>query len=507
MKEKMKAAALALVLVLVLIPQVYAGGGGDRSAASEGMVHKLTMMANFNEPEPPRADSDLMQYLRNNLKADVQIEWYPTPVYMDTFYVRLAAADLPDTAVIRGSAKLPTEVSAMQDGMFWELDKYFGNSAYPGLAKLSQSRLNNMKVNGKIYGIPIERELVQAGVLYRKDWLNKLGLAEPRNMTDVWNIIEAFSTRDPDGAGREVTGLSMKGNNITAKITDVSVYYGAQMEWYWDEATRTVKHETENPAYYQSLNFHRDAYARRYFVQDVVELRDEYLPIHQGRAGLAFFSDINDVIDTQIKTAAVFPDAEIGFTQQLQGPDGSVVSRAHVGYNGGFFVPKTSVRTEARLEEIMKYFDALGSDDAILTLRRGIRDKHYTVQSDGSILSTDEQIKAFREVDFPDASLITPYGVTRVMPERFSDPLLQATYDSMANYNGKRYLSIHDVYLSPTLTRLGVNLTQIIIDARAKYMVGDINRAQFDAEVARWRAAGGDEVKKELTAAFAANPW
>jgi putative aldouronate transport system substrate-binding protein len=154
----------------------------------------------------------------------------------------------------------------------------------------------------------------------------------------------------------------------------------------------------------------------------------------------------------------------------------------------------------------MKYFDALGSDDAILTLRRGIEGKHYTVQN-GAIFATNEQIAAFREKDFPDASLITPFGVTRVMPENFADPLLQATYDSMANYNGKRYLSISDVYVSPTTIRLGTNLTQILIDARAKYMVGQIDRAGFDAEVARWRAAGGNDVQKELTAAFSANPW
>jgi putative aldouronate transport system substrate-binding protein len=316
----------------------------------------------------------------------------------------------------------------------------------------------------------------------------------------------AFSERDPDGNGkRDTVGLSMKGNNISQKVTDVAVYYGGKMQWFWDEAAKTAKHETEDPAYYKSLDFHREAYAKNYFVQDVVELRNEYLPLEQGRAGLVFFSDINDVVDTQIRVSAVFPEAKIGFTQQLQGPDGSVVSRSHIGFNGGFLFPKTSVKTEARLEEVLKFFDALGSDDAILTLRRGIKDKHYTVQN-GFLVATDAQIKAFRETDFPDASLITPFGVTRIIPERLSDSLTQATFDSMASYNGKRFLSISDTYISDTAVKLGNSLTNIIADARVKYVLGQIDLAAYQAEVARWRAAGGDQVKAEYTKAYLANP-
>ncbi|MDR1902205.1 MAG: extracellular solute-binding protein [Treponema sp.] len=479
---------------------------GAETGAGGGPVHKLTMMANFNQPEPPRDSSDLMQYLRNTVKADIQIIWYPTPDYMNTLGVRISSNDLPDAVVVRGNARPANVVSAIEDGLFWNLDNFFNNGDYPGLSRLSDARLTNMKIKGHLYGIPIEREMVQAGVLYRLDWLEKLGLSEPKNMDDVRNIIAAFSERDPDGNGRnDTSGLSMKGSNLSAKLSDVAVYYGGRQEWFWDEAAKKVQHETDDPAYYKSLDFHREAYARGYFVQDLVELRNEYLPLQQGRAGLVFFSDINDVVDTQISVSAVFPEARIGFTQNLQGPDGGVVSRSHIGFNGGFFIPKTSVKTEARLEEVMRYFDALGTDDAILTLRRGIKDKHYTIEN-GYLVSTDAQIKAFRDTDFPDASLITPYGVTRIIPERLSDSLTQATFDSMANYNGKRYLGIGDTYISETSVRLGNTLINILQDARMKYVLGQIDLAGFKAEAARWREAGGNKVQEELTAAYLESP-
>ena len=504
MKVTFKMMVAVLVMLLALPMLTYAAGGSDSAAGQ--FDHKLSIMVNFNMPEPPRDNSDMLLYLRNTLKADIDFNWYPTPAYGNALGVRLSANDLPDAVVVRGSAKPANIVSAVRDCMFWELDPYLSNPAWPGLAKLSPDRYNNIRIDGKVYGLPIERELVQAGVLYRQDWLDNLGIAEPRNMDDIWNIIQAFSQRNPDGSGREITGLSMKGSNLSGKVTDVSVYYGGQMEWYWDPAARIVRHQTEDPAFYRSMDFHRDAYARRFFVQDLVELTDEYLPIDQGRAGLVFFSDFNDVVDTQLSVSAVFPEARINFTQRLIGPNGNIVNRSHIGFNGGFYFPRTASRNQARFEEVLRFFDLLGSDDAILTLRRGIRDKHYTVQN-GVLAATADQIRNFRERDFPDAQLITPFGVTRVIPEGFSDPLTQAIFDSMINYDGDRFLSISDVYISETAVRLGGTLSQILSDARMRYVLGDINRAQFDSEVARWRAAGGDQVQRDYTTVFTANPW
>jgi hypothetical protein len=76
----------------------------------------------------------------------------------------------------------------------------------------------------------------------------------------------------------------------------------------------------------------------------------------------------------------------------------------------------------------------------------------------------------------------------------------------MANYSGKRYLSVGDTYISDTAVRLGNTLTTILGDAKMKYVIGQIDRPGFDAEVARWRAAGGDQVKADYTAAYRASP-
>jgi putative aldouronate transport system substrate-binding protein len=502
----MKQAVMVLSVVLVF-SLVSCGNSGKKEAASAGgPAFKFTMMANFNQAEPPSANTDLMKFFRETLNADITMQWYPTSSYTDKLNVQLAANDLPDVAVSRGHSKTSNMVSAYRDGVFWPLEKYLNNPAYPGLAKLDKERISRISFEGHVYGLPIERELPQIGVLYRQDWMDKLGLKAPTNMAEVWDIMKAFTEQDPDGNGKnDTTGLSMKGRNLGAKLTHVAIFYGGHNSWWYDPETKTVRSEIEEDAYQKALDFHREAYAKGYFVKDLVELNDEYLPVQQGRAGLVFFSDVIDIMDSNIRVQSVFPEARIGFTQLIHTPDGELAQLSHLGYNGGLVFPRTSIKTEARLEEVIKFFDLLGSDENILTMRRGIKDKHYTIEN-GYVVSTPEQITAFRDKDFPDSALLTPFGVTKPIPEKLSDKQAQEIQDSIDAYNGILYLDISNVYISETSVKLGNTLGNILQDARMQYVIGELDLAGWKAAVAQYWAAGGDTVKEELTAAYLANP-
>lgn len=53
-------------------------------------------------------------------------------------------------------------------------------------------------------------------------------------------------------------------------------------------------------------------------------------------------------------------------------------------------------------------------------------------------------------------------------------------------------------YNSETRTEMGGQLDQIILDARIKYIIGEIDEAEFDAEMNRWLTSGGEKVMKEF---------
>lgn len=69
------------------------------------------------------------------------------------------------------------------------------------------SVLNSAKFDGKLKGIPeMDSSLESAHYIWiRQDWLDKLGLEGPKTMQDLLKISEAFTTKDPDGNGKNDT--------------------------------------------------------------------------------------------------------------------------------------------------------------------------------------------------------------------------------------------------------------------------------------------------------------
>jgi putative aldouronate transport system substrate-binding protein len=64
---------------------------------------------------------------------------------------------------------------------------------------------------GSIYGVYNKAQQGTLPVL-RKDWLDKLGLKEPKTLDEFYTVLKAFKEKDPDGDGKNDTyGLSLAG--------------------------------------------------------------------------------------------------------------------------------------------------------------------------------------------------------------------------------------------------------------------------------------------------------
>jgi multiple sugar transport system substrate-binding protein len=74
---------------------------------------------------------------------------------------------------------------------------------------------------GKVYAVPTS---AQANVLLiRKDWLDKLNLQVPTTWADIENVAKAFTTKDPDGDGKNDTyGLDVPATTSRGYIS-----------WWW----------------------------------------------------------------------------------------------------------------------------------------------------------------------------------------------------------------------------------------------------------------------------------
>jgi putative aldouronate transport system substrate-binding protein len=70
-----------------------------------------------------------------------------------------------------------------------------------------------------------------------------------------------------------------------------------------------------------------------------------------------------------------------------------------------------------------------------------------------------------------------------------------------------RYAVMDPTYplISPTAAERGTELSSIITDAMVQYVMGQINDAQYQAAIERWRAQGGQQIINEYNQAWRAN--
>ncbi|CAN7594987.1 extracellular solute-binding protein [Paenibacillus sp. LjRoot56] len=74
------------------------------------------------------------------------------------------------------------------------IKKYFTDNPL-----IKQAALNT---DGKLYIIPyVQGGLVQKGWFVRKDWLDKLGLQQPKTVDELYTVLKAFKEKDPNGNG------------------------------------------------------------------------------------------------------------------------------------------------------------------------------------------------------------------------------------------------------------------------------------------------------------------
>lgn len=126
--------------------------------------------------------------------------------------VSIASNDLPD--LIRVKMK---HLKMLADGdKILDLTDIYNKYASPTLKKCYEgdngTSLGIAKIDGKLMAIPTTASPMDVPpVLWiRTDWLKNVNLSEPKNMNDLFAVIDAFTNKDPDGNGKKDTyGLSL----------------------------------------------------------------------------------------------------------------------------------------------------------------------------------------------------------------------------------------------------------------------------------------------------------
>lgn len=470
----------------------------------------LTLMLPIFKTNYPKDDSPVAAKLEELTGTNIHFEWVPNASYTDKFNITLASGKLPDIIYV-GDVKASSFVNAARSGAFWEVGPYLKD--YPNLSKANPVILNNSAIDGKNYGIYRGRALGRNGVVFRKDWLEKLGLENPQTVDEFYNMLKAFKEQDPDGNGKDDTyGMVMvKWTGGWASGFDtIKLWFGSPNRWGVQDGKLVPEHEY--PEYLEALEFMKKLYDEKLINSDfaVMDSSKWNDPVVNNQAGV-----IVDVVDTAAriddkihaalqKEGKDEPDRHyMDVMGGVTGADGQLHTLPTSGFSGMLAIPKSSVKTEDELKRVLAFLDQVNDGDLQTLLGYGLEGVHYNLV-DGFVERSADTVLLESEVE----------GLNQMIPyipdENAKDakqikqtPLRDKQTKVQEENKATIVVNPAEALISTVYTQKGSQLDNVINDARIKYIVGQIDEAGLKAAFDVWRKTGGDDLVKEMNELYA----
>ena len=252
---------LALLLAIVMVFGLCACGGGGEETNQEGGKDadgKITFSIGIptNAKIMSLEENALTRWLEEQCNCNIEFVEYAGGTDVSTQISTTVAArqELPD--ILYGIGLNAGAVSTYgKDGYFYDLTPYYDDKE--GASKTFWSRLEEAVTEeqlenvvrkitdpdtGKIYGVPtietstIDKRKYQPWI--NQTWLDKLGLPMPQNTDDLYNVLVAFNTKDPNGNGDPDDEIPLFGSEkaggsagVADWIINMFIYFHSDHRW------------------------------------------------------------------------------------------------------------------------------------------------------------------------------------------------------------------------------------------------------------------------------------
>lgn len=493
MKKKWMNTVVTMLAVMMILTAC--GGKSGGSPVEGDAPYPLTLVVN-QVGEIPDPKNPIEEKLREYTNTDLRIQWIPYSAYDEKINVMIASNELPKLMKLNYS---PTTISSLEADLFWDITSHLKN--YPNLAAQPQQYYDNISVNGKVYGIPLFRDMGRAIVSYRQDWLDAAGLKAPVTLDDWYEIIRYSTEEDPDKNGkRDTYGMMLdKGYNqgTASTLTRLAVSQGAPNKWGIDEEGNFYP-EFESEIFFDVMKMFRKLYAEKLINQDfaVVDSSELNKVYESGRANIRISGGNGQSLQTKLEK--VVPDAVVNVSP-LQGPDGIRVP-GESGNTGFLAIPKSTVTSEEELDKVLTFVDKLFDPEMVNLINKGIEGVHYSVEGDFTVtLDADkdaQEVKPYRDS-------LPQRGELYNMEKKAKGTELFALNKKIVQENENYIIPNPALTLkSETYNERGGELEQIITDAQTKFIMGHIDEAGWRAEVEKWRKSGGEQIAAEYKQSY-----
>lgn len=447
-------------------------------------------------PPTPKEDNPYWQELDERLGVTTDVVLTPLDSYAERVATLFASGDLPDIMLL-WFGLAPSIYEFIDQGAFTDLTPYLSGDAlqeYPNLSKYPRYAWENGKIDGKIYTVPRMNFIYGENVLvYRHDWMEKLGISEPASPTDVADMLVAMSTEDPDGNGSDDTW----GLGSAWGMSFITGMFLVPNNWRLnDDGSLTKDIETEE--FREAIAYARDLYERGAYHPDVASLSGSQRHDEQiaGRVGGQVTAPIlmYEGQELQRRTAENFPEAKyrVLLPPGVDGGSGVTHTRSGIVYANG--IPSPAGQDEERVRELLRildYYGALFGSEEYTFLHYGQEGRHHTLDENGSPVITEAgraEVNELGNVGFPPR--VFYYPTTPEEDSLYLQDKIRQILD----------IGIEDptaLFHSPTEVSTEVELDQLNSDRTTAIITGRESIDALDQWIEDWKSRGGDTIRQE----------
>jgi putative aldouronate transport system substrate-binding protein len=215
------------------------GGSSSSSSASSSAQPAGPVDITFFAPQgkAPLEENDYTKLVEKKFNVNIKWDLAPADALVDRRQLLLASGDYPEV-FLEGKFTNSDLLTYGKQGVLIPLNVLIGKYA-PNLKALMDKKPYLKEAmtapDGNIYGIPRFNECYHCTYSQKywinKDWLDKLGLKVPTTTDELYTVLKAFKTQDPNGNGKHdeipLTGAPNKSvwnGNIDAFLMNSFIY-------------------------------------------------------------------------------------------------------------------------------------------------------------------------------------------------------------------------------------------------------------------------------------------
>lgn len=433
---------------------------------------KIKFMTNVGMKEEDKSDEWVKEFTKlTGISLDLQN--VGGKEYYQKLELSFASGDTPDVFLI-GDGKLPIYAG---QGALVDLTEWVEGSQV--LKAIDPSILDSIKIDDKIYGIPLENG--GGPVTYmRQDWLDQLGLKVPTNYNEFIEVLRGFKTIQPNAIPFTAPGLAGESELYLREFYQDASPSFVQKDGKWVDGMT-------QESMVGALTRMRDAYAEGLMDMEVVTnttstCRDKWyagqvgtFTYWAGNWNVSLEQRVQDTVPTA-KVTAIPAIAEANYVKRVP----AVVS-----------ISKLSKNPEAVFKYFVEYMQDGGEGSTLF--QYGVEGLHYNKA--GNVITSLPKPSKPEEV--MEKAYISP--VLTVSPVKDTahevDPRINTSLDIL-NKDG---VQAQIIPLSKTLTRINSDLTAAREKTLASIVMGEVTVEEGLANYAKEAAnLGIDQVIAEL---------